>query len=859
MPGAPQPKPLEVSLMPPPPFGTAPVGSRSRASLVRAASADLALPSQFQQPSASILKPTTGRDVVALIFLLLVLPQGISCIVLTSYILLGSFRSMAGKLIAKIMLKLGDSVKYDLDVAPSTRYRYYLSELVGEFLRLFSMNSIILLVCHYTLPRACLQYLTVMAKSIIASRLVGTYATGSTTYVSVVSNSVAATTTTTTTTGQSLHQGSKDSRYLSTSFFNSLLGFTSVCLINHFINNWVLDINMSTIVSDVAALCGSFPFSRDITLDGLFRVLFTKSPFLVSYHYLSAKKGNPYLENRRGRAGLLSRLVIHVCIKYFHLGDKSVQTLAFVMKEGSVVLNYAYLVLCIHVISLTIVPFLKSIVFFKFYSRTLDHLSSLTPDVPYGGFRKNGMISTIPAASDSVVVINVEPSQLLLAATSTTDIPEIKVDEATAKLSPQHFMSSASSVPADNFKVFCTVPPTSKSTVFGNIPRQSKTIVDRKRSNSNAAASTTIMDRYFTVSIQPIWSWLAAIKILAWNPRLFAGSPTKLKNGGGRFVCPSVESDFKLAVARVDESRVIFRVLDRAYMSGLTDNEFHVRVNNVDWPFVFLHVGEEAAYISVHSLTPLYQYEISFFNGEDLVGNHLINTVSRDPPHFSSFSMKTNAKLTLQSSLKYSIATVNDVKANVKKSKKDENKRVAELKKQIDSLQSRIDKYGNKDLQEGRVGAKLKGLQNAVSQLENEIKEIQQQIDDYEASAEGFEANFRKEEKALTREIAELEEFIKKSENKTTRLKTNIKSVEGDKNVTEVKRKKMESKVNSRREDIARLNSEIKAMKKALLYKIQKRQRKIHERFETILPKVSEASDNLTQELEEAHAVNDTP
>lgn len=852
--------------MPPPPFGPA---ARSR--LASLAKQEPPLAFHAPPPAASILKPMTARDVVALIFVLLMLPQGISCIVLTAYILLGLFKAMAGSAAARYLLKFGAAVLYDVPARLPTRIRYLLAALVGEFLQLCSINSIILLVCHYTLPRACLQYLTVLAKSIIAGRLVGTYATGSTTYVSVVSTAPPATAggpTTTTSVAQSLHSSAKPGlRYSTTSLYNSLLGFVCVCLIDHIINSWLLTLNVNTILADAVELFGNIVFANDVfsvTPQNVLRILFTKLPFFVSYHYLSSKKGLHHGEKKYlGKSNLLSRIAIYVAINYLHLGAKSVHTLSFVLREASVVVNYAYLVLCIHVITLTISPYFKSVMFFRFYSRTLDHLSSLTPDVPYNGFRKNGIIQTLPkdAASNSAVVINVEPSQAQTPGKCITEPVEIVVDEKIAKSSVTSFDMSAA-VSAENYKVFCMVPPTSKSTVSGSHPRQSRTIIDRKRSNSNVTPSTTIMDKYFTVSIQPIWSWLAALKILKMRPKLFAGLPTEYKNNGARFAVPACESQLKLAVSYIDDSKVIFQVLDRSFLDRVIRNNFKVHVNNVEWAFVNLLVdegtgGEATAYLKVYCLTPLHQYEIAFFENDNLVGQSLVNTIFSEKDACLSNSIETDAIPTLHLSLKHTMKSLNEMRSNLKKSKKDENKRIADLRRQIEAFKSKIGKYTNKDLSEGRVSGKLKGLQNSVSQLENEIVEIQQQLDEYEQSAISFEQKYRDEEKALTEQILVLEAFIEKNESKTSKLKTDAKMVEGDKNITEVKHRKMEGKVLARREEIAKLNAELRSMKKTVVAKLQKRQRKIHERFETIIPKISEQAECLTHELDDAMTENE--
>lgn len=794
------------------------------------------------------------------------LPQGFSCLVLTGYILLGSFKSMAGKIVAKYLVPSDDGADYDLEARPTSRYRYYRSELVGDILQLFSINSFILLVCHYTLPKNWLQGLVVLAKSIVASTLVGTYTTGSTTYVSVVSSTSSSTTTTTTTTtgqGQQSQQdgGNGDIKYSRSNFFNSVVGFFSVVALKNFILNWVLRLNFSQLISDLGKFYRSLANNienHEITFEGILKTLFTKSPFFLSFNYLSAKKGSYIIDNKKlfGKSNLLSNFIIHVSINYLNLGGKSIQNISFILRETSVVINYAYLVLCIHVISLTISPFLQRIFIFKDYSKTLDHLSSLTPDVPYGGFKKSGLITNLPreTTSDSVVVINVDLLLLQLALQSTP--LELKVDSAIAKSKfTPNLTSNTNSVPSSNFKIFCLVPSTNKSTTFGGRSNHSRTTVDRKRSNSNATPSTTIMDKYFTISIQPIWSWIAAIKVLAIAPYLFGGAPTAVKNNGSKFFTTADDTQLPLAAAHIGESKVVFEILDRDYFDQIYQNGFSVRVNNTNWLYVSLLIGEktlkgeERVFISIQGLAPLYQYEIDFYAESLLIGHHVINTTCKDMSYINQ-SLASSPIESLQYSLKHTIESFNDLKTSFKKAKKDENKRVSDLRKQIDTLRAKIDKFGGKNVNEGKIGGKLRGLQNSITQLENEIKDLRNQISELSLSNGHVEDDYKVEERKLNEEIAELEAFINEYESNTAKLRSDLKLALADKDSAYAKRKKLTDKMESRREDILRLNAEVKSLKKILVCKFQKRQKRINDRFEAIIPKIEEACESLSQELE---------
>lgn len=855
-------------LIPPPPFSLTGAGAAAIAanntkntSVPDADSSDLYLNLVFppsQQPDNAILKPKPGYDVVALIFLLLTLPQSVSCLVLTSYILLGSFKSLAGKLIARYFLRVDDDLGVNLEAYSKRRYSYYRSELLGEFLQLFSINSFILLICHYSLPRAWFQYLIVLAKSIIASRLVGTHATGSTTYVSVVSNNTnhagCVTTTTTTNSGQhaQLNGTSKaEARYFPSGLANFITGFSFVVAANY-IKDRMTNMNASLILGDLSRLI--LPPNND-AFDKSAGIVETKiftPSFISSIEVFSSRKSTYYEDTKlfSAKATWMSRLMFHIIIKIFGLGNNSIQRLSFLSREIFIIINFAYLVLCIHVISLTISPFLKRIFILKDYSKTLDHLSCLTPDVPYGGYRKGGLVSSIPrdSSSESVVVINMEHPRVQSSA--TMDPFEIELD---LDLSEQPLMipleDYQTSISAENFKTFCMKPPSTHTPVSGYKSIQNKTFVDRKRSNSTATPSTTIMDKYFTISTQPIWTWLAAIKILIAQPILFSGLHMKPES--------EIIANCKklgLILVSVEDSKIIFQLLDASHIETLKSS-LSVRVNGISWMFVDVHVSHDSqnntdnVYISVYGLSSLRQFQVEFLENGVLVEDHAVSTSSRgksNPSKAQDFS----AVGLLQSSLLYTISSLGEMKATFKKSKKDESKRVADLKRQIEALKAKIDKYGVTQTNEGRIGGKLKGLQNSVGQLENEIRELERQIKELENNSGDFEKEYQGEELKLKLEISELEAYLLEYEENTNSLKMSIKNVDGEKQFVDGKLKKTESKLKFKKEEISRLQAEIKGFKKTLTSKIQKRQKKIHDRIETIIPKIKEASEELSEELE---------
>lgn len=824
----------------------------------------------------TILAPHCGLDTVALIFIFSTLPTWISCIVLGSYILLGSFKSLASKAVAKWLFDFGQSVLYSLEASVSQKNKYYKSELIGQFLQLFSINSFILLLFHYTFPESWNRYLTILAKAIVASRLVGTYTTGSTTYVSVVSNSASTTTTTTTTTTSGAGSPSNlsnlsnpsssllksERKYSTNSFLNSLVSCITVIVIDFgvrkLIVSWdhtVVKKNLILFVLDL--LCGNVAI-LNLPINTLIRNLFSiipdddpkllfKNPLDEPVTRAIAPKAPSYFGN----------FLLYVASRYLKLGNKTIQSVAKFLQELSTVVHYAYLVLCIHVVSLTIAPFLRKVFILKDYLRTLDQLSALTPDIPYGGLKKGGVVSgvTRDSASNAVVVINVEQNQQNSSA-ANSDLKVIKVQPSELRNFDYTYKNDiAYTVSAENFKNFCLVPPTNKTSSVGTRTNHSKTIVDRKKAATNSIPSTTIMDKYFTISIQPLWSWLAALKIIATEPLLFAGLLSKKQLSRSISGINELNAGFRSCVSFVEKSCILFEIFDAA---SFDFNTINIEVNGIRWSFFeFLTVpslennGQEKTYICVFCLAPMCQYEIRFCKSSTTLESHFVRTPSEDGSILVSEGVYVSQVDTLRASLLYTVSSLEEMKQSIKKAKKDENKRIADLRKQLETLKIKFDKYKSADSNEARFSSKVKGLQNSVTQLEAEIKDLEEEVENLENPNTEVDEKFTNEKDRLVAQIAELEEYIHNYEAGTSKLKQDAKLVEGDKTSTEMKLKKLENKLQGKRDELQKLSVDLKLLKKSLTLKVQKKQKKIHERYELIIPQILDAANKLTEQKAE--------
>lgn len=814
-----------------------------------------ATPSLSSLPThSSILPPVTWKDVSALIFVFLLLPQGISCLLLLGYIMSGTFRGLAARFLARFSVLVEDrqgSIVPSIARASRPRHWSYNRAVAGEFLQLFSINSFILLICHCTMPRLWTHYLLVLAKLIVASRLVGTYTVGTATYVSTLSSGQI--TTSTSASGSLVLSTSEvpdKARYLKSSLVNSLVGFASVTATDTFFRHWLQHLNVPQLVGDLArfyrglwhfGLMSESPSSSDYL-----KAFFTKSPFIVTYNYLSKRKDRYYSLGIRKACGVrlsfFSKIIMCIAARLFNIDEASLQTLPLVLQEISTIIYYAYLVLCIHVISLTFSPFLQRFFIFKDYSKNLDHLSSLTPSIPITGDRRSPVPN--PPLNESMMVVNMD----LAPTTAPAGLTTIELDSEIANSEPA--MRSEGSISARNFEVFCLVSPTNKAIPGCVKAQQNKTVVERKRANSNATPpSTTIVDRYFLTSIQPLWSWVAAIKIFFADSSYFSGQVTTKKSCGANFLDTSTVQRQYMAISKIGDHEVVLQFNDTSMIPGA---DYEVLVNSVPWPFVttlISHDKERRQLIKIEGLSPLSQYEICCTHDNKTLASVTISTTESRGHAFLDHSIPTSATETLEGSYASVVNELNEVRWNHRKLRKDENKRITDLKKQVDSMKTKVEKVHSRAPVEGRGSGRLKGLQYSVIQLENEVEELHKQLHSMEESSDTVNGDLKAEEQAMFDQIRSLEAYIEEHELSTGQLKNDIRAVENDRNGILMKHRKLQNKVSARKEEINKLNAEIKSMKKAVLARYQRRQKRVQERFDTILPKVEQAIEELAQEI----------
>lgn len=848
------------------------------------------------------------RDITAIIFLLLALPSSLSCLVLALYILSGSSKSWGGKYLINKLLSKRLSRDYNctgptpsqLDNAliHSQTPSLATKSASGGSSRFYStwliilINSLVVLVVFCTVPKHLSNYIILFAKTVLASEIIGSSSVTSTTVTSITTVTASGVTTTTTTTSTSSSSSPSITNQTSTSNSVSLVGGSGA---NPAINKKV----------------SVPPHQQQLQLQppsSSHESILRNNKFInASLCFLTVININYFVREWLSTSDLALTLSLPLPQrnKLLVLPMNNWWAAPYI-KYWSYLLNYVYLYLSIHVIIINVSPALKKYFVFEDQARTLDSLSIIAPNVPL--LKNNHRIplsfpmnmnssSALNLATAAAPTINVEPEK------EKNKIVEVNVEDIwneDGKYSGFGLNNMTSSVVANNFEIFCTSPiggkavsSSSSSSLFDKAQHHhplnettshTTSLLPPKSSGSGANGnsgnavgggrsrsgtlgnSTTIVNKVLTsvVTTQPLWSLLAAIKTIVSKPAYFSGKITKYKNNGGKFVTKiNHPSYISISTVYIDDTKAVFKILDVANVAKFVSlgeiSSIKIKLNEVDWIHKkFLKTKEDEYFICIYGLTPLFQYELEVYKVTEpesesciLLSHCIFNTISSSGV-LNQSPETTSSLLTLQLSLNSTIDKLNQSKSKLKKFKRDENKKHSELKKDIENLRNKISKYNTKQNIESRVSGKLKGLKHSVLQLEGEIEELKKSVEVEEDQLTKTEIRFQSEEAKLKNKINGLTEGNSEFENSINKFKKDLKSLNFEFLQLQSKNERLKMKMDLKLEELNKVQVEIKNTKKNdLMQKSSKRNKRYQERYEVILPNLSQAIAELQRELEE--------
>ncbi|CCE82348.1 Piso0_002070 [Millerozyma farinosa CBS 7064] len=835
------------------------------------------------------------RDVIALLFILLALPQSVLCLVMGAYLIhekqsLSSCSSFFNRLNSIRVRDVRD--RHERQNA-FRREMWLLVRILFDIVQNMSLGTITTIAVILMTPSRLGKYLVLLANSVVASEIIGLLDSNH----HGISNNLFSTMKNYEVVDSEHHSGrdSADGRFSSTSLWDICISFSVVLYLNHMIRVLSSDIDLqsfSQIRSSVSYWVHVFYASPDIIFKSEFfkiipTLFFNPSyPFLLTKHILKNSKYfveasmiDEFFDRDETNASSLAHIGSIKSAFYLCSQLKFRRAACVFVSESFYLISQIFSILCT-LLSIRIVlcagfPIIQNSFSKKNQADALEDLSLFGSSINIEEYKELKIKDAGSLSNNSIPVVSIQDnahevlpsSETATSELTTIEIPNTLPDVSSSSYSLKRLKDST--IAKENFKQFCNFlarsPATKKEDNLFLKPMKaigpSTALVHHQPVNRSGgftsrgnSVSTVVRDTKVDIH-RPLWQYLAAQKIIWKNPLLFAGRDEKIPNNDdNQVVRRSKVYEPMFAIIYIDDSKVIFRILDEALSRRITSDEhieeLCVSINGVNWIFMDIYKSKETtgSYLCIYGLTPLYQYDILVFESGiscNLLFRVKINTVSSSETILSK-SQETTTSMTLKFSLQATLENIETFKSKLRRLKKEENRRIAEVKKDIALVKGKTLKYSNKKIRNGRASGKLKGLQHSVSQLENEVNELKSKLFDLEEANKNDVKLYQEREERLNDQIKMLEAFVDENERYVGEYRSKSKKIEQEEQQLLIRKDKTIQKELLRKEEMSKLANDLKNLKKIhIIGKILKRNKKLQDRFSLIIPNIEQNTLNL--------------
>lgn len=251
---------------------------------------------------------------------------------------------------------------------------------------------------------------------------------------------------------------------------------------------------------------------------------------------------------------------------------------------------------------------------------------------------------------------------------------------------------------------------------------------------------------------------------------------TEINFGAGHFPCTSVEE------GGVNEYGDLGHSVNGSGKSDFIP--FFVRVNGIAWPQTDLYKPEkegdvesadamdrkdEVWAIDITGLTPATEYDIEFVKSKGGQAFYQTSACTMPaqvassitvPPSLSS-SRPLSPVTTLLNTLSQASSTLAEQKFRFKRTKKENNRRLASLRSEIDTLKSRL---GSGDKGEERARRRVLSLREFVRRAEEEVEKMTAELEKLENIPDAVEQEWKEKKRLWSEEQKRLEAFESKVE-----------------------------------------------------------------------------------------------
>lgn len=294
-----------------------------------------------------------------------------------------------------------------------------------------------------------------------------------------------------------------------------------------------------------------------------------------------------------------------------------------------------------------------------------------------------------------------------------------------------------------------------------------------------------------------------------------------------------------VSILRIYDDKVLIKFLNLSNVDDLS-----VNLNNLVWKFWNLTQKNGVWFLVIYDLTPHFKYQIQL-SYNNTRNNFAVNTTNNNSA-INESKIETSTLSTLQTLLISMYTNLQNQVSQLRKVKKDENKKLTDLKNSDEHWKSKISKYNPTKPNDNRYLGKLKGLKHLVLQLEQENFDLSKKIDELSLEEDTLQKTFSDSELINVQEITDLKQQIGDHNTKILERKQTVKKLNLENESIDQKLQKLINKQAIKNDEVKSLNNELLSMKKDFINKFQRQTKKNYD----LLPDIDKSILEIKREYD---------
>lgn len=342
--------------------------------------------------------------------------------------------------------------------------------------------------------------------------------------------------------------------------------------------------------------------------------------------------------------------------------------------------------------------------------------------------------------------------------------------------------------------------------------------------------------------VQPVWVIVTALKALYADATVFLDPGAAIIDDVllvsllELATLPPPVDNSRFALAKINDNEVVVQF-------SLAFTVHALRINGIPWHY-YLVVGH---FLVVLGLTPHFQYQIDIDCGDAHALLAVTTTTAATATPSDPVADSPLQLATLENLVELTHQMLLQHRANYKKMKRDHQKRLAELRHHLDTVRAKIAKTLATS-NELRMADRFETVQYHISRLEHENAELTAEEKQLIASREAVLAGHAADEQKLKRQIRLVEQQTREREARLAAQRAGVAKLRQEADSLKQRHRKLAAEADAKHDEVKLAMAELRSAKRDGHARLAKRSRRIHDKYDVILPKVRRLTEALHQE-----------